>query len=101
MKKIFKTFICVIIVLSSYSQNTDTFNLITNYLGDSTNSVEKITGMAKLDTTYVLAISGHTDSTYWDLLIVEIDKQGNALQKYYHLKSVSLYIDNRLSVIYY
>ncbi len=83
MKKFITILIGFLIAFSSYSQNPNTFRKITNFLGDSSNSVEKINGIAKLDTTYILLITGQTDSTYWDLLIVEIDKHGNPLNEYY------------------
>ena len=83
MKKTLTILTGILIVFSSYSQNPNTFRKIKHFSGDSSKTVEGIQGIAKLDTTYVLFNTVHTDTTSWDILIVEIDRYGNPLNKYY------------------
>lgn len=94
MKKYFLFLLIMFSVFLGFSQNTNTFAKVKYYVGDSTTSSSIIKSIVKIDSGYLIGVTGEYDSTYYDLFILKIDQEGNIEDMYHKTDTNSWYMLN-------
>ena len=94
MKKALTILTGILIAFSSYSQNSNTFSKVNYYFGDSTTNASHIKSIVKIDSGYLIGVTGEYDSTYYDLFIIKTDPNGNILDMYHKTDPNSHYMLN-------
>ncbi len=94
MKRILLIFLCIPSFFTCSSQSTITYNILNYYNGDSSTNSSSIRTLTKLDTNYIITITGSTDSVYYKLVVAKIDKYGDII------KSIDFGIDSVAIPIY-
>ena len=79
MKKLILILSFIAFTIHLFAQSGILYNKIKYYLGDSTNSATQIRGIAKYDSTLILAINGNDSQSNHKLVIVKTNLNGDII----------------------